>query len=289
MPIFISYSHADKEFVDMLAANLVREKHHIWMDRWELNVGDSLTEKIEKNLSGSSAMLVILSENSVNSPWCKRELTAGLVRELEERKTIVLPCVLDDCKIPLFLRDKMYADFRKDPDEAFELVDRALARVSNPSTSREETPNFYTDYAFDWKAEKHSQSDESWVMRWTFVDHGHDWPYVVVSELKAYAIDGVKIFEAALAKDEQHRVGHRLMHRIVERIDEEGGKLNGVIQDVHTQLVQWRERISKDETYVLIYSYRRLGLDNGMNTVVHLDNNLRMALKHFDETLGPLP
>src|SRR4051812_42614928 len=127
MPIFISYSQKDKDFVDNLARNLVAAKHHVWMDRWELSLGDSLTQKIEGALTEANAILVIISKNSVESHWFKRELSAGLIRELEERKTLVMPCLIDDCTIPLFLRDKLYADFRKSPDEAFNLVDKSLA------------------------------------------------------------------------------------------------------------------------------------------------------------------
>lgn len=42
MPIFISYSHADKAFVDKLATSLVEHDAHVWVDTWELNVGDSI-------------------------------------------------------------------------------------------------------------------------------------------------------------------------------------------------------------------------------------------------------
>lgn len=51
MPIFISYSRADTPFVDGLARQLVALKHNVWVDRWELKVGDSLTEKIETALT----------------------------------------------------------------------------------------------------------------------------------------------------------------------------------------------------------------------------------------------
>jgi TIR domain len=149
MAIFISYSRQDVKFVDALVANLVAARHHVWMDRWELGIGDSLTQHIQEALVGSDAILVILSRNSVASEWCKRELTAGLVRELEEKKTLVMPCVIDHCEIPLFLRDKLYADFRSDPDEAFRLVDRSLSRISNPSQGRAESPDFFTDFALD--------------------------------------------------------------------------------------------------------------------------------------------
>ena len=67
------------------------ERHNVWLDRWELNVGDSIVERIQNALTESSAMLVILSKHSVESEWCKKELNAGIVRELDEKKVVVLP------------------------------------------------------------------------------------------------------------------------------------------------------------------------------------------------------
>jgi len=133
MSIFISYSQKDKKFVDQLAMNLVRARHHVWVDRWELNVGDSLIDRIQSALTDSSAILVILSKASVKSNWCQKELSAGLVRELTEKQVVVMPCLIEDCEIPLFLRDKKYADFRNDPDQAISEVRQALAKISNAS------------------------------------------------------------------------------------------------------------------------------------------------------------
>jgi hypothetical protein len=67
MAIFISYSRQDVRFVDSLVMNLVAARHHVWMDRWELGIGDSLTQRIQDTLTGSDAILVILSQNSVAS------------------------------------------------------------------------------------------------------------------------------------------------------------------------------------------------------------------------------
>ena len=114
MALFISYSHQDIEFVDRLAVRLAEERVHVWLDRMELRVGDSLTRKIEEALERASAILLVLSSASVASEWCRREVTAGLVRELEERRVLVLPLLIQDCQIPLFLRDKLRADFRAD-------------------------------------------------------------------------------------------------------------------------------------------------------------------------------
>ncbi|MDP3338783.1 toll/interleukin-1 receptor domain-containing protein [Frigidibacter sp.] len=283
MAIFISYSHQDSEFVDTLAANLVRAKHHVWMDRWELNVGDSLTAKIEGILTESSAILVILSKSSVESNWCKRELTAGLVRELEENKTLVLPVVIDDCKIPIFLRDKLYADFRVDPDKAFDLVDRSLARISNPTLSRFEGPDFHTDYSIDWKRAGDQEIEGSWIIRLTFVDHSENFPYVVVSELKVYEISSQGQFERALVAGKALKFAKQLLGAVTA--DLERNPMTGVLSDNFPQHVVSKVEPPGLGKYLLIYNYRRLGEDNGMDTVVYLDNNLHVAFKHLQATV----
>ena len=74
MPVFISYNQADKDFAESLAINLVHAKKNVWIDKWELNAGDSLIARIENALEGADAILTILSENSIESEWCKKEL-----------------------------------------------------------------------------------------------------------------------------------------------------------------------------------------------------------------------
>ena len=67
MPIFISHSHQDSDFVDALAKRLIVSNHHVWLDRWELNLGDSLSQRIQDAMTDASAILVILSNHSVRS------------------------------------------------------------------------------------------------------------------------------------------------------------------------------------------------------------------------------
>ena len=63
--------------------------------------GHFLIERIESALGGADAILVLLSKNSIQSEWCKKELRSGLIRELEEKSVLVIPIVLDTCEIPL--------------------------------------------------------------------------------------------------------------------------------------------------------------------------------------------
>ncbi|EPF1459984.1 toll/interleukin-1 receptor domain-containing protein [Pseudomonas aeruginosa] len=150
MAVFISYSHADKEKIDKIAGHLVRKRASVWVDRWELKPGDSLINRIQEAVEGSSALLIMLSPASVDSGWCKRELTAGLLRELEEKRVVTIPVLLEDCNIPLFLRDKMYADFRTDFDAGMNALLEAVAGHANPDQSRIEDVDGYLDWSTDW-------------------------------------------------------------------------------------------------------------------------------------------
>ena len=92
---------------------------------------------------------MVLSKASVESEWCRKELSAGLVRELEERRVVLLPILLEDCAVPLFLRDKKYADFRTDFDVGFRDVVSALAQVTTDTQGRVEVDG-HIDWSTDW-------------------------------------------------------------------------------------------------------------------------------------------
>ncbi len=279
MPIFISYSQKDKNFVENLAFNLVQKKHHIWMDKWELKVGDSLIDKIQNILTESSAVLIILSKNSLESQWCKKELNSTLSREIEEKKSLLIPCVIDDCKIPLFLKEKLYADFRSNPDKALEDVDRALAAISNPFQGRIESPKFFTDWSVDWK-----KIEGSWIIEWSFVDHGHEYPYVVLSQCLIFCNEvASQNFTLAEAKGKREFFFHDLVELIISQIED--NELS-FIMDSAFEVDLSKEFIGKNgQEYSVRFSCRRMGIDNGMDTLMHLDNNLRQALQHMKTVL----
>ena len=149
MPVFISYSHADREFVEKIAAGLVRANVHVWVDRWELQLGDSIIDKIQKALADASVLLIMLSKSSVASEWCKKGLNAGLIRELEERRVVTIPVILDDCEVPLFLRDKYHADFRNDFDQELKRLQDSLLKYTDISLNRVENLKYHIDWAID--------------------------------------------------------------------------------------------------------------------------------------------
>jgi hypothetical protein len=85
---------------------------------------------------------VVLSNESVNSEWVMNELKMAMTKELADRRIRVLPILKERCDVPLFLRDKLYADFTspRDFDAPLGQVLHALG-VSKPTAYSTEPPS----------------------------------------------------------------------------------------------------------------------------------------------------
>lgn len=108
--IFISYSSKDKSVAEKLAYVLKEKGYNIWLDEWEILVGQNIVDEVYKGIRLSNYMIVVLSKSSCQSKWVKEELTAGKLQEIEQQKVKVLPVKIEKCKIPAPLETKLYAD-----------------------------------------------------------------------------------------------------------------------------------------------------------------------------------
>lgn len=128
--IFLCHASADKPVVRRIAESLIKRGSTVWLDEAEILVGDSLIEKIQAGIENSDFLGVVLSPRSVESIWVKKEVEAALTQEIDAGRVKVLPILIEDCEIPLFLRPKKYADFRtadSEPDGVEQLVARLKA------------------------------------------------------------------------------------------------------------------------------------------------------------------
>jgi len=109
--VFIAHASEDKKVAKKIANDLTKNGYQVWFDEWEIKVGDSIVDKINKGIKDTAYMIVLFSKNSVDKPWVKKEMNAGLIKELERKKVYILPAKLDQCEIPPLFSDKHYADF----------------------------------------------------------------------------------------------------------------------------------------------------------------------------------
>lgn len=110
--VFLSHNHADKTFANRLARDLRGHGHVVWVDEEQIQVGDSLIEKIRNAIDRVNYVIAVISSASINSEWVRRELDIACNREIEQKKVIVIPALLEDVALPGFLKGKLFADFR---------------------------------------------------------------------------------------------------------------------------------------------------------------------------------
>jgi len=105
---FISHSSKDKELVLQIANKLKRE--NVWFDMWDMDSGDVLSEKIESGIDEAKNFLIILSQNSAQSPWVKYELNMALIKYLENEDYRIIVARIDNVEVPLRLKPFLRID-----------------------------------------------------------------------------------------------------------------------------------------------------------------------------------
>ncbi|MGW2864518.1 toll/interleukin-1 receptor domain-containing protein [Streptomyces sp. NPDC001205] len=112
---FLSHASEDKaSFTEPLARRLAELGVYPWLDRWEMQPGDSLIQRIFTELAQASAVVVVLSSVSVQKPWVREELDSAAVRRIEEG-TRLIPIRLDEVEVPAPLRHLVWVTADRDP------------------------------------------------------------------------------------------------------------------------------------------------------------------------------
>jgi len=106
--VFLSHSSRDKDLARRIAKDLKSHSIKVWFDEWEIHVGHSISQMIERGLEKADFVAVLLTRHSVNSGWVDKEWQAKIGEEAAKRKVIILPLRGENCRIPALLRDKRY-------------------------------------------------------------------------------------------------------------------------------------------------------------------------------------
>lgn len=127
--VFVSHASEDKEsFVLEFATKLREHGVDAWLDKWEMLPGDSLVDKIfEEGLKEADAIIIVLSNNSVDKPWVREELNAGIMKKLS-KGTKIIPVIIDECSIPESLKSTLWEKI-DNLDNYSRSLDRILASI----------------------------------------------------------------------------------------------------------------------------------------------------------------
>ena len=91
--IFVSYCHKDKDKVFPIIEQLVKDGYRIWYDEG-IDPGTEWPEIIAQHLNECSAVLAFITENSLNSHNCRREISFALLK-----KKLFISIILEPVKM----------------------------------------------------------------------------------------------------------------------------------------------------------------------------------------------
>ncbi|MEH2083874.1 MAG: toll/interleukin-1 receptor domain-containing protein [Nostoc sp.] len=92
---FLSHSSQDQEFVSKLAEVLRQHSIPVWYSKTNILGAQQWHDEIGNALKRCDWFLVVLSPNSVNSMWVKRELIFALQQNRFENK--IVPIIYQPC------------------------------------------------------------------------------------------------------------------------------------------------------------------------------------------------
>jgi hypothetical protein len=123
--IFLSYSRRDTDFQKRIVTYLRGRGLTVWVDNEQLIPGTPIWEsEIEKAITGASAILVLLSPDSKNSEWVRREITFA-----EQNHKRIFPVLVrgdEDSSMTLRLITRQYVDLRKNEKAGLQSLYQSL-------------------------------------------------------------------------------------------------------------------------------------------------------------------
>ncbi len=98
--VFISYAHADAQFVrDQLLPALQQLGYTVWLDLDSIPGSAEWHSAITQGIDNASVVIVALSPNSCASPYVEQELASA-----QSCKRTILPVVIQGCQLPASLQ-----------------------------------------------------------------------------------------------------------------------------------------------------------------------------------------
>jgi hypothetical protein len=106
--VFLSHSKKDAEFIHRLCKDLRLCQIEPWLDSQEIRHGQPWLDAIfESGIPTCDAILIYLTENSIESPVVKKEIDASIIKKLKESHVAFLPYVSKE-----ILRDQLRLDIQ---------------------------------------------------------------------------------------------------------------------------------------------------------------------------------
>ena len=93
---FISYSSKDQDFAERLQADLQNKGVRCWFAPEDLKIGARTRPAIDEAIRVRDKLLLILSEQSIESGWVEKEVETAFEEESRRKETVLFPIRVDN-------------------------------------------------------------------------------------------------------------------------------------------------------------------------------------------------
>lgn len=126
---FLSHSHKELEWCDLVNLILFETKRTAIRDRMELKVGHPVQEKLYQEIGRSETFVLLWSKHSAASEWCQDELDVAFKlnqQGLPPRRIVLL--IKDDTPLPESVKDCLQRDCRSSDVKALRTMTEAAVK-----------------------------------------------------------------------------------------------------------------------------------------------------------------
>jgi len=125
---FISYSHRDREFAEMLLTELEKRGFKVAIDYKDFSVGSPVILEMERFIANSRHTIIVVSPDYLSSAWTEFEALMASTSDPAGRLRKIIPIVYGKVKLPPLLSRLTYLDFTKNFAVSAERLAKAISR-----------------------------------------------------------------------------------------------------------------------------------------------------------------
>ena len=96
--VFLSYAEEDRAMMEKIRASLRREGITVWTNTTDIQTGEDFVDSIKQGIQKADNLVYLLSDNSIESSYCQRELDLAVY--LNKRNIPLLVQKTDNLELP---------------------------------------------------------------------------------------------------------------------------------------------------------------------------------------------
>lgn len=130
---FVSYNKEDNVWAKWVAGTLEESGYSVYLQAWDIEHGDDFIDQMNKFLESSKGYIPIISNNFLNSNYCKKELSTAFNKHLEGIGYEFKPIRVEDVLLGTLYKTTVYVDiFNLDEIEAKKNLLNGVNVTNNP-------------------------------------------------------------------------------------------------------------------------------------------------------------